>query len=181
MSKVEKNKVKKIVFNEKTDNAISGFALVLAFIGVGIILQFDNDFFGIATNFIKIIFIVVGILGFITEVTKLNFKNDIKGLDNLLLGVFLLIILIAMRTYINADNWFLIIKYCYQVLLFLFILLSIYGFARGLIEMLYSIIINYRKDNGKSKKESAFKNIIFVLSQLFGLLLIIAQIYAIFK
>jgi hypothetical protein len=181
MGKVKQNKVKKIIFDERTDSTINGFAVVLAFVGVGIILQLDNNFFGLATNFIKIVFIVVGILGFITEVNRLNFKNDIKGLYNLLLGVFLLIILIAMKTYIHADSWFFIIKYFYQVLLFLFILFSIYGFARGLIEMIYSIMINYKKDNGKLKKESVFKNIVFVLSQLFGLLLIIAQIYAIFK
>lgn len=174
----EKNK--KIIFDEKTDSTINGFAVVLAFVVIGIILQFDNDFFGAATNFIKGFFIIIGILGLFTEVKNLNFRFDIKGLDNVMIGVFMLVIIFLMRSYINVDNWFVIIKYSYQLILFFLILICIYGFARGIIEMGYSIIKNYVND-GKNKKKNIFKNIMFVLTQLFGLLLVMAQIYDVFK
>lgn len=41
-----KKKKNNIVFNENIDSSINGFALVIAFIIIGIILQFDNSFFG---------------------------------------------------------------------------------------------------------------------------------------
>ena len=72
-----KKKKNNIVFNENIDSSINGFALVIAFIIIGIILQFDNSFFGNATSIIKIVFIVIGILGLFTEINKLNINYEI--------------------------------------------------------------------------------------------------------
>lgn len=98
-------KNKKIVFDQEADNSINGFALVLAFIIIGIILQFDNSFFGTATNFIKIGFVIIGILGLFTEVSKLNLNYNIKGLDNIGYGSFVLLILYLLKININTSNW----------------------------------------------------------------------------
>ncbi|MGN1342818.1 MAG: hypothetical protein ACI4VL_06500 [Bacilli bacterium] len=173
-----KNNKKKIVFDEKIDSSINGFALVFAFIIIGIILQFDNSFFGNATTIIKVVFVVVGILGLFTEISNLNISYNIKGLDNIGLGIFLLIISYILKVYITTNNWFNILSILYEMILFFVILLSIYGFCRGLIEMIYSLYKNYKE---KNKKGKLFSSTMVILTQLFGLILILAQIYDIFK
>lgn len=174
---VGKNK-KKIVFNEEIDNSINGFALVLAFIIIGIILQFDNSFFGGATHIIKLVFIVIGILGLFTEISNLNISYNIKGLDNICTGIFLLVISYLLKIYVYPDNWLEFFLILYEVFLFFIILISIYGLCRGLIEMTYSLYQNYKE---KHKKGNLFTSLIVVLTQLFGLVLVLAQIYDIFK
>lgn len=173
-----KKKKNNIVFNENIDSSINGFALVFAFIIIGIILQFDNSFFGNATNIIKIVFIVVGILGLFTEISNLNINYDIKGLNNIGIGLFLLIISYLLKVNINPNNWFEILFILYEILLFFIILISVYGLCRGLIEMAYSLYKNYK---AKNKKGNLFSSIIVVLTQLFGLVLLVAQIYDIFN
>lgn len=42
----QKKKEKKATFSEEIDNSISGFALVITFIIVGIFLLFNKDYFG---------------------------------------------------------------------------------------------------------------------------------------
>lgn len=175
--KIEKNK-KKIVFNKEIDNSINGFALVLAFIIIGIILQFDNSFFGGATNIVKIIFIGIGILGLFTEISNLNINYNIKGLDNICTGIFLLVISYLLKTYVYTNKWTIIFLILYEVFLFFIILISIYGLCKGLIEMAYSLYKNYIE---KHKRGNLFTSIIVVLTQLFGLVLVLAQIYDIFK
>lgn len=177
MKEVKKEK-KKIVFDQKTDDSINGFALVFAFIIIGIILQFDNSFFGTATNFIKIGFVIIGILGLFTEVSKSNFNYNIKGLDNIGYGSFVLLILYLLKININTSKWWTIFTILYEVALFLVMLISIYGFCKGIIEMIYSLYKNYKE---KNKKVNLFSSVIVMLTQLLGLILIIAQIYDIFK
>lgn len=178
MKKGNKIKNNKVVFDEKTDSSINGFALVFAFIIVGVILQFDNSFFGNATTIIQVSFIVCGLLGLFTEISNLNIRHNIKGLDNIGPAVFLLVVSYLLKTYIDTSKWFEIISTLYEVFLFFIILLSIYGFCKGIIEMLYSLYKNYKE---KHKKENLFSSIMIVLSQLLGLVLILAQIYDVFK
>lgn len=173
-----KKKKNNIVFNENIDSSINGFALVIAFIIIGIILQFDNSFFGNATSIIKIVFIVIGILGLFTEISKLNINYEIKGLNNIGSGLFLLIISYLLKVYINPNNWFEILFILYEVFLFFIILISVYGLCKGLIEMFFSLYKNYKE---KNKKMNLFSSIMVVLTQLFGLILLVAQIYDIFN
>ena len=173
-----KRKNKKIVFDQKTDDSINRFAVVFAFIIIGIILQFDKSFFGTSTNFIKIGFVIIGILGLFTEVSKLNFNYNIKGLDNIGYGSLVLLILYLLKININTGNWWKIFIILYEAVLFFLILVSIYGLCKGVIEMIYSLYKNYKE---KHKKENLFSSILVMLTQLLGLMLIIAQIYDIFK
>lgn len=176
-----KNKIKKekqIVFDEQTDSSINGFSVVLAFIAVGIILQFDNSYFGGATKSIQITFILIGILGLMTEIKNLNISYNIKGLDNIIMGLFLLGVTYVMKAYIHPETWFLLLKYIYEIILFLIILFAIYGLSRGLIEMIYSLYKNYKENN---KKKKLFSSAIVIISQILGLALIVAQIYEILK
>lgn len=178
MNKTDKKKESKIIFDEKIDKSISGFALVFAFIIIGILLQFDSSFFGEATSVIKITFIIVGILGLLTEISNLNINYNIKGLDNIGIGFFLLVASYLLKVYVDVSSWYLFFAILFETGLFFFLLISMYGFCRGIIEMFYSIYKNYKE---KHIKENLFSSIIVTLTQLFGLVLILAQIYDIFK
>ena len=73
----EKLKEKKIVFSEEIDSTISGFALVITFIVIGIFLIFNKEYFGnqIVSAVIQWLFIIIGCLGFATEISKINKGN----------------------------------------------------------------------------------------------------------
>lgn len=171
-------KNKKIVFSETIDNSINGFALVCAFIIFGIILQFNEGLFKNVSNVVKVTFIVVGIIGLFTEINKLNLNYNIKGLDSIEVGLFLWGVIYLLKTFVDFSDFPEILFTLYEIFLFFIILLSIYGCCKGLIEMVYSLYLNYTKQN---KKENLFSSAIIALTQLFGLALIVAQIYDIFK
>ena len=86
--KEKKTREKRVYFTPEIDSSISGFALVLTFAVVGLILQFYPNYFGneVVTQIVKWIFIAVGILGLAAELAKQ--KNQIIGLDNLIYGIF---------------------------------------------------------------------------------------------
>lgn len=172
----------KITFNKDIDSSINGFALVVAFIIMGGMLQFDNKYFGNSTNTIKIIFIITGLLGLFTEMSSLNKKNSIKGLDDLGGGLFLFISLLLIKTYVNTNNWNNFFIVCGKIFLFIMIFISIYMFSSGTIKMIYSVYKNYcNKTSTKEKNKNLFSNIIVILSQLCGVALMVAQIYDIFS
>lgn len=85
----QKKKQKKVTFSEEIDSSISGFALVITFIIVGIFLLFNKDYFGnqIVDTVIQWLFIVIGCLGFGTEISRMNKDRGIKGIDNLITGI----------------------------------------------------------------------------------------------
>ena len=60
----QKKKEKKVTFSEEIDNSISGFALVITFITVGIFLLFNKGYFEnqIVANVVQWTFIVIGCL-----------------------------------------------------------------------------------------------------------------------
>lgn len=174
----KKSNEKKYTFSEQIDSSINGFSVVLAFIIIGVLLQFDNSFFGNATSFIQIVFIIVGILGLVTEIRNLNANYNIAGVDNIVSGLILLILSYLLKTFINPDNWINFASRIYELLLFFLILFSIYGICRGVIEMCYSIYKDYRE---KKKKGKLFSSVMAILTQLFGLALVVAQIYDIFN
>ena len=89
-----------------------------------------------------------------------------------------MIISYLLKVYINPNNWFEILFILYEVFLFFIILISVYGLCRGLIEMFFSLYKNYKE---KNKKMNLFSSVMVVLTQLFGLILLVAQIYDIFN
>ena len=75
----QKKKEKKVAFSEEIDNSISGFALVITFITVGIFLLFNKGYFEnqIVANVVQWTFIVIGCLGFGTEVSTATVEEPI--------------------------------------------------------------------------------------------------------
>ena len=75
----QKKKEKKVTFSEEIDNSISGFALVITFITVGIFLLFNKGYFEnqIVANVVQWTFIVLGCLEFGTEVSTATVEESI--------------------------------------------------------------------------------------------------------
>ena len=160
----ENKKEKRIIFSEKIDDNISTFSVALTFFIIGIFLTYNKNYFQneIVSTVIKIVFIVLGILGFITFVNKFNKNHQIKGMDNLIVGIVVILI------------WFLIYFYLKSTIantiMFFFLILGLYGTCRGILEILYSI---------KNESKNIFgviKRMMPILSELFGIMLIMIQI-----
>lgn len=169
---MEKNKKdKKIVFSEEIDKSISGFSLVITFIIIGIFLIFNKNYFGnaaVATS-IQWIFIVIGCFGFATEISRMNEKRGIKGIDNLVVGI--IIIAIWAIIYYAVKNWI------GNSIAFLFLVVGLYGGIEGIIQIGYSIVQIKRKNIIEKKHNfSIAKDIVLILSEIAGIGLIIVQI-----
>lgn len=176
MSKKIKRAENKEVLDKEVESSIRGFSLVIAFFIVGIFLQVKPELFGAVTKLTQIAFILVGILGLFTEVKTLNEKSNIMGMEDVVLGGALLLGTYYMGS-VNTKDWFILISALYNLLMFFILLISSYGFSSGIIKMIYSLYKNKKQDSG----ERTFSNIILVLSQLAGIVLIVFQIYEIFS
>ena len=140
---MENKKSKKIVFNEEIDSAISGYTLAITFVGIGIFLLNNLDYFGNKTVSIVIlsIFSFLGIVGTFIELGK---NKEIKGFDDLGIGLFffipwLLIFLLGHKLWLNVIGFILLI-------------LGVYGLVGGAIKILVSFVINDKSSNNKFKK-----------------------------
>lgn len=167
----QKKKEKKVTFSEEIDNSISGFALVITFIIVGIFLLFNKDYFGnqIVATVMQWLFIVIGCLGFGTEISKMNKDRGIKGIDNLITGI--IVVGIWAVIYYFVKNWI------GNLIGFFFLIIGLYGSCRGIIEIGYSIVkINKEHKETQKSKLGIIKEIILILSEIAGMALIVIQI-----
>lgn len=160
-------KEKKIYFSEEIDGRINGYALALAFIVCGLMLQFLPVYFGnkIVTEVIKWIFIVVGVAGFAVESGKT--KIGIVGLDDTVLGIMFVGVWFAL--YWFGKHW------VFNIIGFVCLLFGVYGFLSGVQKIVYSIskIPHTRKELSKEEKKT---DIILFVTKIFGLILAIIQI-----
>lgn len=101
----ENKKEKRIIFSEKIDDNISTFSVALTFFIIGIFLTYNKNYFQneIVSTVIKIVFIVLGILGFITFVNKFNKNHQIKGMDNLIVGIVVILIWFLIYFYLKST------------------------------------------------------------------------------
>ena len=106
----------------------------MSFILIGIFLLFNKDYFGniIVANIVQWFFIIFGCLGFATEVSNINSKREIKGIDDLVLGV--VIVGIWAGIYYFFKHWI------GNIIGFVFLVFGLYGGVRGIIEIIYSTI-----------------------------------------
>lgn len=160
-------KEKKICFSEEIDSRINGYALALAFIVCGLLLQFLPVYFGnkIVTEVIKWIFIVFSVASFAVESGKT--KIGIVGLDDTILGVMFVGVWFAL--YWFGNHWL------FNIIGFIFLLFGVYGFLSGIQKVVYSIskIPHTRKELSKEEKKT---DIILFVTKIFGLILTIVQI-----
>lgn len=160
-------KQKKVYFSEEIDSRINGYALALAFIICGLLLQFLPVYFGnkVVTEIVKWIFIVFGIAGFAVESGKT--KIGILGLDDTILGAMFIGIWFAL--YWFGKYWI------FNIIGFICLLFGVYGFLSGVQKMVYSILKISHTRNNLSEEEKKIDIILFI-TKIFGLILTIIQI-----
>lgn len=124
------NKEKKILFSEKIDNAINGYALAITFMGISLFLLNNLNYFGneIVSKIVLVICAAIGILGTFTELDK---NDTIKGLGDL--GVGLIFFVPWLLIYIYVKNIFL------HILGFILLIIGVYGMMSGIIKVVVSI------------------------------------------
>ena len=156
---------KKVIFSEEIDDSQNGQALVLAFLSVGLVLQFLPKYFGLeyVTTIIKLGFIIFGILGMCVELGKK--KSTVKGLDNFLLGV--LFVGIWWMLVYKVDNYIL------NIIIVAILFFGLYGFFLGFQQIVYSFIDREKNSNNRSLSKGDYLEIV---TKVLGIILLLAQI-----
>lgn len=160
-----KNKEKKIVFSEEIDSSINGFALGISFVFISIFVMYFNIFNNqIIELIVAIVLLIIGIAGTLTEIGKIK-KSDIKGADDLLIGLLFTIfpIIVIMKS----------VKIYLHVLLFILLIFGSFGTVKGVIEIIYSLKI--KKRNSASRKVETMK-IIVAFTEVIALIVAVLQL-----
>ncbi|WP_346025867.1 hypothetical protein [Clostridium nitritogenes] len=165
-------KEKKITFSEEIDSKITGFAMVLAFLTWGIFLLLCPNYFGsiVATTIIRWVFIIIGALGLVAELTN-DKKSNIKGLDDFFGGMICIGIWISIFIFIN-NLWM-------NIFSFVFFCFGSFCIYEGTIKIIYSSIQNIKKQ--EESKKGIFTDILLFLTKVASLILVILQIIEVFK
>lgn len=170
-----KNDQNTIIFNDNILNIINAVSLLFTYLFMGIIICIDKNFFGKVTRAIEIAFVVVGIIGFIFEVRRLNKNFSIKGIDNVLISSLLFPMFLLAKCCVSTDGCNNFIVFIYQILIFVILLLMIFLFCKGIVEVIYSLYLKHKE------KSIGFmlSSIIIMFGQVFGLILICVHIFQI--
>ena len=167
----EQKKEKKVVFSEKIDSAINGYAVGFTFLLISAFLLINNTYFkwALLTYSIGAVFGLIGLLGIGAELDK---SKRFKGVANIVLG--LIFIALWLFVYLGLKNNPIANS-------FAIVLLIVGGYAmiKGLIELFYSVFSDIQKANNSWK--TIAKAIITLLTQICGLVLSILNILKIFS
>ena len=164
-------KKKNIVFSEKIDSKINGYALGISFLLISTFLLINNTYFhwtGL-TYFIGAVFGVFGIVGIGTEIDK---SKKIKGVGTLIVGLVCLGLWLAVFLLLKNNP----IANTFGMVL---LIVGAYGFVKGLLELFYSIWLEIA--NSERSFTKITKAIFVFATQLCGLALTILNILKIFK
>lgn len=167
----KKGKEKTYVFSKIIDDRINGYAIGISFLIISTFLLIKSTYFYFTaiTYIIGAIFGIIGIAGIGTELDK---TKKIKGIGNLVIGLILLGIWLAL--YIGFKN-----NIVANIFGMVFLIIGAYGFVRGLLELLYSIWLGFLKSDQSIGQK--IKTIVLFLTQIGGLTLTILNILKVFK
>jgi len=162
----KEKKQRKIVFSEEIDSRIDGLTLGFAFIAVGLFLLFVPDYFGnkLAGQIVRWVFIVIGVLGLFVEFGKVKPISEIKGFDDLWVGILFLAIWTAL--YYLTQNFLL------NIVGFFCLVFGVYGAFRGLFRIIYSIRLNRENVHSKS---TIVSDVLIFLTKVISLALVVLQ------
>lgn len=167
---MSKKNESKIIFSKEIDDKISGFAIAITFVVIGIGLSLSSNFFEneIVSEIIRWIFIVVGLLGMVAEYNKRKKKSSIKGFDDLAAGITCISIA-GLILFLVKNIWG-------KVIFFLIALIGLYGCITALLKISYSVYISMKqRESNENNNKGVISDLIIFLTQLIGLLLIIIQ------
>jgi len=159
--------------NENVTSIINAISMLVTYIIIGFVMYFKNDFFGSVTKAIVIGFTIVGLLGIVTEGRKFNLSYKMKGLDNVLLGSVVLVLFYLMRAFIDISKYNEYAVFVFQIVLFLFMLVGIFVFCKGIFEMIYSVSLR-SKDKGIGNVVSS---VFIMIAQIVALIVLCLQVF----
>lgn len=166
----EKKKRNKIVFSEEIDSTINGYALGVSFVGIGIFLFLNPDYFQLEVAS-YIVGAIIGLFGFFGVGTELSKSSEIKGVDNIAIGIIALAI--WLWVYLTTNNLWA------NIFVFVLFVFGCYGCALGLIQGVYSIVHNIKKKKDEQNKISVGKTItqiILFLTEICGLVVAVLNV-----
>ena len=164
-------KEKKIVFSEKIDDAINGYAIGLSFILISLFLFWQDEYL-LSKLATRIVGVIVGLFGLWSCSMQLSQSTTIKGFDTL--GIGLVFFVPWLICYLRFNMFVL------NLILTLAFIPGVYGIVRGLMELSYSFITSVLLPKDGKSKITRFKEIFLFITQLFGLALTILNILKIF-
>lgn len=168
-------KEKKILFSPEIDGAINGYAIGATFLGLGIFLLFQPQYF-IAPIASYAVGAVLGLFGAFGIGVELSKSAKVKGLDNIVIGAVFIVTWLLLYLKIHSS-WINIIS-------FLLVVIGCYALFLGLFQGMYSIINNIKANKAQKKEHpeqskntgSLISQIVLFLTQLCGLGLAIVNI-----
>lgn len=177
--KTKDKKEKKIVFSEKIDSMINGYALGLTCIGVGIFLLLKPSYF-FSPSVSYIIGALIGAFGVMGTGIELDKSSKIKGFGNITIGLVVFAVWLVLYVKIKIL-WVNIISF--GLLVF-----GCYGTILGIIQGIYSIVRNTQvpKSDSPNKKSGSvictlLSQTILFLTQLCGLMVAILNVIKAFN
>ena len=157
----DNKKEKKEKFSKEVDDAINGYAIGVSFLSIGIFLLLKPNYFYLPI-ISYILGAVIGLFGFFGTGLELSKNSKIKGFDNLIGGISLLIVWII--TYIKISALWA------NIVFFVLLVLGAYATCLGLFQGIYSIFQNIKNRKSEEKsKTSIINQIVLFLTQLCGL------------
>ncbi len=163
---------KKIVFSEKIDNAINGFAIGLTFLGIAVFLALKPNYFGLPI-ISYIISALMGILGFGGTWLELSKIVKIKGMGMFVTGC--IFIATWLVVYIEFDFWIS------NIISFISLILGAYCACTGLFQGIYSIFDNIKNNKKNGQKSNIISQIILFATQVCGLFIAVVNVIKIFS
>lgn len=174
---IDKKQKKKLVFSEWQINMINVFALIISYVIMGCLLNYDSDFFGNYTRTIIISLVCLGIFGLMTEIRRINYLYGIRGLAEEVIGIFMFLIYNFMDEYLSPVGHGNFVEFSYEILLCLALFIIFFCIVRGFIKMFLSVYISYnRKFKGK-RKDVLVTRVLFTVAECIGVLLIYILLY----
>lgn len=161
----KQKKQKKITFSEEIDSSIGGLALGTTFVIMAVLVWKLEIFHNVIVDrIIEVVLILIGILGTLIELGKLN-KGDIKGIDDLTIGVI-----------VTSVPLFFVWKFdklIVNIICFLILIIGVFGFFSGVIKIIYSLILVRRKTVNKKVK---IINGITLITEVVALAVVVLQL-----
>lgn len=159
---------KKPALDKETESEINGLALILAFIVIGVILQFFPTYFKseLATAIVKWVFVGIGVLGILGEIVSAEKrKPDIEGYSEFGVG------LVFIAAWIISLKWsgLLVVN----LLSFLPLFLGAYSLFVGLQKIIYTSRLK-NKDSGSN--HPSLESIIVFATKAIGLIMVVFQL-----
>lgn len=163
------NKKTNIVFDENIDDIINTLSISFTFILIGILLYCELIKIGNNTisTIVQWIFIIIGLLMITTGFKKSENSNyNLKGFDSLGIGITFMII----WYFIKNLTFFLFV-----MIAIIALIIGVYGTIRGILEISYSIKLNFKNKDSKNIKKF-IKDLILFLTKIATLVLTLLNI-----